>query len=125
MRSSIPRIVLSLFAGCAAFALAGDAFAFDGPPAQAPQAEPGLGAPVDGADLEAMRGGEATVDASVLDQGTVDGNAATNVTSGLNSIDGGAFSHAAGITTVIQNSGSNVLVQNGTAVNLQFTGPTP
>ena len=50
---------------------------------------------------------------------------ATDVTSGLNSIDGGAFSHAAGITTVIQNSGSNVLVQNGTAVNLQFTGPTP
>lgn len=125
MRSSIPHVALSLFAACAAFALAGDAFALGAPPADAPQSASGFGAPVDGADLEAMRGGEATVDASVLDQGTVDGNTATNVTSGLNSIDGGAFSHAAGITTVIQNSGSNVLVQNGTAVNLQFTGPTP
>lgn len=123
MRSSIPRIALSLLAGCAAFALAGEAIG--APPAEASQPAPGLGAPVDGADLDAMRGGEATVDASVLDQGTVDGNTATDVTSGLNSIDGGAFSHAAGITTVIQNSGSNVLVQNGTAVNLQFTGPTP
>ena len=44
---------------------------------------------------------------------------------GRNIVTGGAFGNAAGINTVIQNSGANVLIQNGTAVNVQFGGPGP
>ncbi|HVI58316.1 MAG TPA: hypothetical protein VM619_05510 [Luteimonas sp.] len=112
-------------AACAALAISATARAGgqEAPPG-ASQAAP-IGAPVDSAALDALRGGDVLVETSVLDQGEVDGNSADNVVSGLNSIDGGAFSNATGITTVIQNSGSNVLIQSGTAVNLQFVDPTP
>lgn len=74
--------------------------------------------------LSALRGGDGQVTVEVDNQGTVSGNTATHVLSGDNRIDGGAFANATGLTTVIQNSGSNVLIQNGTAVNVRFgAGP--
>ncbi|MDH5832450.1 hypothetical protein [Luteimonas kalidii] len=74
--------------------------------------------------LSGLRGGEASIEVSVDSHGTVDGNSASHVVSGDNRIDGGAFANAAGLNTVIQNSGSNVLIQNGTSVNVRFgAGP--
>ncbi|MGY1408979.1 MULTISPECIES: hypothetical protein [unclassified Luteimonas] len=74
--------------------------------------------------LSALRGGDGQATVEVDNQGTVDGNTASHVVAGDNRIDGGAFANAAGLTTVIQNSGSNVLIQNGTAVNVRFgSGP--
>jgi hypothetical protein len=70
--------------------------------------------------LDDIRGGaEVTVNDMRL-HGTVAENAAVNVASGANRITEGAFANAAGIPTAIQNSGSNVLIQNATIVNVQF-----
>ncbi|SOY93577.1 conserved hypothetical protein; putative exported protein [Cupriavidus taiwanensis] len=70
--------------------------------------------------LDDIRGGaEVTVNDMRL-HGTVADNAAVNTLSGTNHITEGAFSNAAGIPTAIQNSGSNVLIQNATIVNVQF-----
>lgn len=83
----------------------------------------GIGVAVDSSYLADLRGGEATVDNEVLIDGTVDGNTADHVVSGSNVISDGAFTNATGISTVIQNSGSNVLIQNGMVVNVQFVAP--
>ncbi|MBP0629188.1 hypothetical protein [Cupriavidus sp. AcVe19-1a] len=70
--------------------------------------------------LDDIRGGaEVTVNDMRL-HGTVAENAAWEVVSGANRITEGAFANAAGIPTAIQNSGSNVLIQNATIVNVQF-----
>jgi hypothetical protein len=77
--------------------------------------------------LDAMRGGtdNKTITTNVSDvDGTVDGNTAINAITGGNLMDGGAFGNAAGLSTVIQNSGNNVLIQNSTVVSVQFV-PTP
>jgi len=85
--------------------------------------EDGFGPAVADDALQALRGGEGRITVAVVDnQGTVDGNTASQVVAGDNRIEGGAFAQAAGLTTVIQNSGSNVLIQNGTAINLRFGG---
>lgn len=42
----------------------------------------------------------------------------SSITTGLNSIAGGAFTNANGIVTVIQNSGNQVLIQNDMILNL-------
>jgi hypothetical protein len=52
--------------------------------------------------------------------GTVTDNSAVNVVTGNNVINGGSFANSSGLPTVIQNSGSNVLIQNATIVNVQF-----
>ena len=85
----------------------------------------GIGAAIDVDRLARLRGGESTVENDVLIDGTVDGNTADHVVSGSNSISEGAFANAAGINTVIQNTGSNVLIQNGMVVNIQFVAPVP
>ncbi|WP_454737073.1 hypothetical protein [Cupriavidus necator] len=70
--------------------------------------------------LDDIRGGaEVTVNDMRL-HGTVADNAAVNILSGANNIADGAFANAAGIPTAIQNSGSNVLIQNATILNVQF-----
>jgi hypothetical protein len=77
--------------------------------------------------LDAMRGGtdNKTITTNVSDvDGTVDGNTAINAITGGNLMDGGAFGNAAGLSSVIQNSGNNVLIQNSTVVSVQFV-PTP
>jgi hypothetical protein len=87
--------------------------------------DPAIGVPVDPGALERLRGGESTVDNDVLIDGTVEGNTADRIVSGANAISDGAFTNANGINTVIQNTGSNVLIQNGMVVNVQFVAPTP
>ena len=77
--------------------------------------------------LDQSRGGADTTNNNVTTltnsndvNGTVDHNSATNVVSGNNTIDGGAFTGANGFPMVIQNSGSNVLIQNSTILTLEL-----
>jgi hypothetical protein len=94
------------------------------PGASAGAAREALGPAVADQALAGLRGGEGSTVVSVDAHGTVDGNTASQIVSGDNRIDGGAFANAAGLNTVIQNSGSNVLIQNGTSVNVRFgAGP--
>lgn len=97
------------------------------PPAASDTAspDPAIGVPLDSGALDAMRGGDGSTTNTVDVAGRVDGNSADGVVSGANTIQGGAFGGSAGISTVIQNSGSNVLIQNGMVVNVQFVDPTP
>ena len=80
----------------------------------------GFDKPVTEARLAAWRGGMDVVDNTMKLQGTVAGNTANNVASGMNTISSGAFSNAAGLPVAIQNSGANVLIQNATIINLQL-----
>jgi len=70
--------------------------------------------------LDAQRGGTDTVDNRMQLDGGVRDNVANHVVTGANSIDSGSFANMAGIPTVIQNSGANVLIQNATIINLQL-----
>ena len=65
-----------------------------------------------------VAGFDVAIDGPTLDH-------AENVNSGTNTLTGSAFSNASGISTVIQNSGSNVLIQNAMIVNVQFAGSGP
>lgn len=80
----------------------------------------GLGKPVASDKLEGIRGGSELVVNDMRLSGTVADNSANRVISGANSIAEGSFASAAGLPTVIQNSGSNVLIQNATIINVQF-----
>ena len=84
-----------------------------------------IGAPVDVARLATMRGGEDDHQSNIVVDGTVDGNSADRIVSGNNHVGSGAFDNANGINTVIQNSGTNVLIQNAMVVNVNFADPTP
>ena len=85
----------------------------------------GLGPRLDPSALDALRGGDDSTQNKVDIHGQVDDNTAQNIASGDNLIGGGAFANASGISTVIQNSGSNVLIQNGMVVNVRFAGSGP
>lgn len=94
--------------------------------AQAP-VTPAFGTAMPTERLDTMRGGDGNVTTTTNRadvRGNVGGNTATNVIGGGNLVADGSFGNAAGISTVIQNSGSNVLIQNSTIVNVQFV-PTP
>ena len=79
------------------------------------------GDPVPSASLDTQRGGadtgSTTVNANFLNAKLYDNTAKNNVT-GNNSIMGNAFAGASGIPIVIQNSGNNVIIQNGMVLNL-------
>lgn len=79
--------------------------------------------PVDIERLAAMRGGEETNESNTSVDGSVHDNTADHVVSGSNSINGDAFANASGLNTVIQNSGSNVLIQNGMSIQVIFANP--
>lgn len=51
-------------------------------------------------------------------QGILTGNSAHHNVTGGNIIDYGAFANSAGMFSVIQNSGNNVLIQDSTIVNV-------
>lgn len=90
--------------------------AFAGEPAEIS----GFGTPMASDRLAESRGGFDMVKNDMQLSGLVANNAAINVMSGSNFITDGAFANASGLPTVIQNSGSNVLIQNATIVNVQF-----
>jgi hypothetical protein len=58
-----------------------------------------------------------TLNIAELD-GTLNDNTAINSVNGGNTISNGAFASTNGLTTAIQNSGNNVLIQNSTIVNV-------
>jgi hypothetical protein len=68
--------------------------------------------------LAAKRGGDRVSNDAQL-KGVVSDNQVTNATTGTNVISDGAFTGSAGLSTVIQNSGNNVLIQSATIVNVQ------
>ena len=79
------------------------------------------GNPVPSAQLETQRGGTDT-DTPTINTNQLNAklfnNSATNNVTGNNSIADAAFAGASGLATVIQNSGNNVIIQNGTVLNL-------
>ncbi|NMM13151.1 MAG: hypothetical protein HHJ17_06370 [Rhodoferax sp.] len=79
-----------------------------------------FGTPVASSQLEAYRGGFDLVKNDMQLSGTVANNSAFNVMTGSNSIADGSFTNSSGFPMVIQNSGSNVLIQNATIINLQY-----
>ena len=81
---------------------------------------PGLGLPLTGQKLAVLRGGFDTVNNDMQLSGSVANNSAVNVASGNNYIADGSFTNMTGLPVTIQNSGSNVLIQNATIVNVQF-----
>lgn len=91
------------------------------PATPAPLVE-GIGQAIETEALDGLRGGD-DVENNVTLDGSVTGNTADRIVSGTNTIQDGAFANANGISTVIQNSGSNVLIQNGMVVNVQFVDP--
>ena len=79
--------------------------------------------PIDVERLAAMRGGEDAIESNTSVDGSVHDNTADHVVSGSNFISDDAFSNASGLNTVIQNSGSNVLIQNGMSIQVIFANP--
>lgn len=75
-------------------------------------------AAVAGNRLAHQRGG--TVTTRVEQNGQLSDATARNVVTGANSVRDGSFANAAGLSTVIQNSGANVLIQNSMTVNVQL-----
>lgn len=86
-------------------------------------AQAALGSPIGPGALDALRGGASTVDNDILVDGNVQDNTADHVLTGHNTVDAGSFANASGISTVIQNTGANVLIQNAMIVNVQFAPP--
>lgn len=78
-----------------------------------------LGESVDNASLAGASGGTLVIQKTNL-TGTVTGDTANHVVAGDNTITGFSFAGEAGIPVVIQNSGSNVLIQNATVLNIEF-----
>lgn len=91
-----------------------------------PQAEtsppPGFGPATPVETLKDMSGGSNTTN-NINEQtlnGTMTNTEATDNVSGGNIVSGSAFGNAAGLPTVIQNSGNNVLIQNSTIVTVRM-----
>jgi len=79
-----------------------------------------FGTPVEGSQLDAMRGGTDTTISDMRLNGTTANNTATNVQTGTNTITEGSFGNMTGIPVVIQNTGANVLIQNALILNLRL-----
>lgn len=78
------------------------------------------GVAVSVANLDGYRGGFDFIKNDMQLSGTVANNSTYNVVSGNNLITQGSFANSSGFPTVVQNSGSNVLIQNATIINLQY-----
>lgn len=108
---TLSRLGLAL-AACSA----GWAFAQDAPV----QLVDPFGTPLQNEQLDTFRGGFDMVKNDMQLNGAVTGNSALNVLSGGNAIADGSFANASGLPMVIQNTGSNVSIQNATIVNVQL-----
>jgi len=69
--------------------------------------------------LDQMRGRQTVFNTNDVDGKLYNNEAFSNVT-GSNFVTDGSFANMSGFSTVIQNSGNNVLIQNATVLNLQF-----
>ena len=69
--------------------------------------------------LDQMRGRQTVFNTNDVDGQLYNNEAVSNVT-GSNFVTDGSFAGMTGFSTVIQNSGNNVLIQNATVLNLQF-----
>ena len=76
-------------------------------------------AAVDTENLAISRGGAEVNLFDVKSEGLVSNNSASNLSTGSNWVTEGSFAGASGFSTVVQNSGNNVLIQNATVINLQ------
>jgi len=111
--------VAALWAALQGYTLADATTASAEPSSESQPANPLNAQPMlDDQTLDVQRGGTAVVNDMKLD-GVVSDNQAYNLSTGGNSISGGAFAGSSGLPTVIQNSGNNVLIQNATIVNVQ------
>ncbi len=108
--NSLLRLALVLCAGGMGYAHAEDAVGPEG----------AFGTPLQAEQLDHYRGGFDVVKNDMQLGSTVTGNSAVNVQSGNNTIADGSFANASGLPMVIQNSGSNVSIQNATIVNVQL-----
>jgi hypothetical protein len=85
---------------------------------------PSFGAATPLTQLQSMSGGTATQTTNNVNeqdtQGTLTDNTAKGTYSGGNFVGDTAFSSSAGLSTVIQNSGNNVLIQNSTILNVRM-----
>jgi hypothetical protein len=79
----------------------------------------GMGQSVATTDLAKLSGGTEVTNSMTLN-GTVSNNTDANLTTGMNMIGGNSFDGSAGLPSVIQNTGNNVLIQNATIINVQF-----
>lgn len=79
-----------------------------------------FGMPVTLAELSELSGGFDQVKNDMQLSGVVTNNSAVDVLTGSNYIADGSFSNSSGFPMVVQNSGSNVLIQNATIINLQY-----
>ena len=78
-----------------------------------------LGQPMATAQLAQARGtGGVAIDNTM--GASVAANSASQLTTGSNAVQGGAFAGASGLPVVIQNSGANVVIQNATVINLRL-----
>lgn len=104
------RVVVALAACLPSWVMAADA----------PAIVAGMGPAMSADQLGRYRGGTDIVSNDMELSGTVAGNSARNVSTGMNTISGGAFTNASGLPIVIQNTGANVLIQNATIINVQM-----
>lgn len=81
--------------------------------------QPALGAAaVTDSELSNYRGGAEITNINDLN-GSLYNNEALNSVTGSNFVTDGALAGSSGFSTLIQNSGNNVLIQNATILNLQ------
>lgn len=86
-----------------------------------------FGSPVSGEVLDSLNGGQSvSIDTIDLLMNNMELNAdmkdnlLNSATTGINQISGEAFAHAGGISTVVQNSGNQVIINNALILNLQI-----
>jgi hypothetical protein len=80
--------------------------------------EPVLSSELDG---EYGRGGVVNmIDNKISVEARLSDNVAINNVNGFNGIDNGSFAGSKGVTSVIQNTGNQVVIQNATIVNITF-----
>jgi hypothetical protein len=97
----------------------GSGAAYASSPGDPPPPTFGAATPVE--QLQVMTGGTDTHVNNLNTQetnGTVSNNSNFSLGNGANNLDGGAFGNSAGVNTVIQNTGNNVLIQNATIVHM-------
>ncbi|HEY3596260.1 MAG TPA: hypothetical protein VGL08_01900 [Paraburkholderia sp.] len=117
-----PQASLQSVAGVAAPAAAAasaDTSAAVAQPLSAAGSDATFGVAMSAEQLDAHRGGEAVFNDMKL-TGTVADNTARGISTGSNSINQGSLANSSGLPTVIQNSGTNVLIQNATILNVHF-----